>query len=97
MIYDSSHERKHFMVTVFNRRELLQTYDLRQVNDLRELLRANRIVLSVKAAYPRTSFVISESRARTASFGPNRRQEQYIVYVRKADWEYAMHLLRKIE
>lgn len=97
MIYDSSHERKHFMVTVFNRRELLQTYDLRQVNDLRELLRANRIDHSVKAAYPRTSFFTSESRARTASFGPNRRQEQYIVYVRKADWEYAMHLLREIE
>ena len=97
MIYGSSQERKIPMITVFNRRELLQTYDLRQVNDLRELLRANRIDHSVKAAYPRTSFVASESRARTASFGPNRRQEQYIVYVRKADWEYAMHLLRKIE
>ena len=85
------------MVTIFNRRELLMTYDLRQMNDLRELLRANRIDHSVKAAYPRTSFVASESRARTASFGPNRRQERYIVYVRKADWEYAVHLLRKYQ
>ena len=82
------------MVTIFNRRELLMSYDLRQVNDLRELLRANRIDHSVKVAYPRTSFVASESRARTASFGPNRGQERYIVYVRKADWEYAIHLLR---
>ena len=82
------------MITVFNRKELLQTYDLHQVNDLRELLRANRIEYSVKAAYPRTSFVTSESRARTASYGPDRRREQYIVYVRKADWEYAVHLLR---
>ena len=82
------------MITVFSRRELLMTYDLRQVNDLRELLRANRIDHSVKVAYPGTSFITSESRARTASFGPNRRQERYIVYVRKADWEYAIHLLR---
>ena len=81
------------MITVFNRKELLLTYDLRQMNDLRELLRAKRIDHSVKVAYP-ASFVTSESRARTASFGPNRRQEQYIVYVRKADWEYAMHLLK---
>ena len=94
MIYGSSQERKNSMVTIFNRRELLMTYDLRQMNDLRELLRAHRIDHSVKAAYPRTSFVASESRARTASFGPNRRQERYIVYVRKADWEYAIHLLR---
>lgn len=85
------------MIHLFNRKELLQTYDLRQMNDLRELLRANRIDHSVKVAYPRTSFVASESRARTASFGPNRRQEQYIVYVCKADWEYAMHLLRKYQ
>lgn len=85
------------MVNVFNRRELLTTYDLRQVNDFREILRANTIDYYVKAAYPRTAFAMSESRARTASFGPNRRQEQYIVYVRKADWEYALHLLRKIE
>ena len=94
MIYDSSHERKCSMVTVFNRKELLQTYDLRQMNDLRELLRANRIDHSVKVSYPRSSFGTSESRPRTASFGPNRRQEQYIVYVRKADWEYAVYLLK---
>ena len=31
------------MINVFNRKELLLTYDLRQVSDLRELLRANRI------------------------------------------------------
>ena len=83
------------MITIFNRRELLTTEDLRQINDLREILRANKIDYYVKAAYPRTSFAMSESRARTASFGHNRRQERYIVYVRKTDWEYAIHLLRK--
>ena len=83
------------MITVFNRRELLTTGGLRQINDLREILRANRIDYSVKTVYPRASFAVSERRALTASFGHNRRQEQYSVYVRKTDWEYAMHLLRK--
>ena len=53
------------MITVFNRKELLMSYDLRQVNDLREILRANRIDYYVKAASSRTPFAMSESRVRT--------------------------------
>lgn len=84
------------MITVFNRKELLMSYDLRQVNDLRELLRANRIEHYVKASYPRTPFAMSESRARTASFGPARSLERYTVYVRKADYDGALYLLRQL-
>ena len=38
------------MITIFNRKELLMSYDLRQVNNLREILRANRIDYQVKAS-----------------------------------------------
>ena len=41
------------MIHIFNRRELLLSYDLRQVNDIREILRANRIDYHVKVFYPR--------------------------------------------
>ena len=82
------------MITFINRKDLLKSSDLRRVNYIREILLANRIDYYVKAAYPRTSFAMSESRARTASFGPTRQQEQYTVYVRKTDWEHAMYLLR---
>ena len=83
------------MIHIFNRKELLMTYDLRQVSDLRELLRANRIDYHVKASYPRPPYAMGAGSARTSSFGHTRKQEQFTVYVRKTDWEYAMYLLRK--
>ena len=84
------------MIHLFNRKELLMSYDLRQVNDLREILRANRIDYYVKAASSRTPFAMSESRARTASFGPARSLERYTVYVRKADYDRALYLMRQL-
>ena len=76
------------MIHIFNRKELMITYDQREVNHLRELLLANRIDYRIK--------IVNS----TMGAGRNRvsllhRQEQQIVYVHKQDWEYAMHLLRK--
>ena len=84
------------LIHIFNRRELLMTYDLQRVNDLRELLRANRIDYFVKVSGPRSATSIGASRTRIYSFGHNRSPDRYTVYVHKADWEYAMHLLRKL-
>ena len=75
------------MIHFFNRKELLMTYDLREVNRIREILLANRIDYRVKVV----NASIGAGRNRL-SF--SRRQEQHIVYVHKADWEYAMYLLR---
>ena len=83
------------MITIFNRKELLMSYDLRQVNNLREILRANRIDYQVKASYPRSPFSTPAGRTRTAYFGAVRQQERYTVYVRKSDWDRAMYLLRE--
>ena len=82
------------MIHFFNRKELMMTYDLRQANDIREILRANRIDYHVKASYPRSASAIGAGRARTASFGPVRQQERVTVYVHKADYDRAMYLLR---
>ena len=82
------------VIHMFNRRELLMSYDLQQVSDLRELLRANRIDYYVKASGPRSAASIGAGRSRMYSFGHDRNMERYTVYVHKADWEYAMHLLR---
>ena len=84
------------MIHIFNRRELLLSYDLQQVNDLRELLRANRIDCLVKVTGPRSAVSMGASRSRIYSFGHDRSMERYTVYVHKADWEYAMHLLREL-
>ena len=83
------------MITFFNRKELLMTYDLRKVNDVREILRANRIDYYVKASYPRSPFSAPAGRTRAAYFGPVRQQEGYTVYVRKADYDRALYLLRE--
>ena len=77
------------MIHLFNRRELLISYDLRQ-----ELLRANRIDCIVKVSGPRSAASLGAGRSRIYSFGPNRNPDRYTVYVHKADWEYALHLLR---
>ena len=84
------------MIHIFNRRELLMSYDLRQVSDLRELLRANRIDYYVKVSGPRSVASIGAGRSRMYSFGHDRNMERYIVYVHKTDWEYAKHLLKKL-
>ena len=82
------------MIHIFNRRELLLSYDLRQVNDIREILRANRIDYSVKAFYSRSPFSSSAGRTRSAYFGPGSQQERFVVYVHKTDYDRAMYLLR---
>ena len=84
------------MITIFNRKELLMSYDLRQVNNLREILQANRIDYQVKASYPRPASAIGAGRARTASFGSARSLERYTVYVRKEDYDGALYLLRQL-
>ena len=76
------------MITFFNRRELLMTCDPREVNRIREILLANRIHYQVKV-------VNSPMGAGRNRISFSRRPEQHVVYVHKADWEYAMYLLRK--
>ena len=83
------------MIHIFNRRELLMSYDLPQVSDLQELLRGNRIDYYVKVSGPRSAASIGAGRNRMYSFGHDGNLERYTVYVHKTDWEYAQHLLRK--
>ena len=84
------------MIHLFNRRELLISYDLRQVDALRELLRANRIDCIVKVSGPRSAASLGAGRSRIYSFGSNRNPDRYTVYVHRADWEYSLHLLRTL-
>ena len=76
------------MIHIFNRRELLMTCDPGEVNRIREILLTNRIDYRVKVV--NTPMGAGRNRV---SF--SHRPEQHIVYVHRADWEYAMYLLRK--
>ena len=83
------------MIAFFNRRELMITSDLREVNNIRELLLANRIECLVKDFNRRTANSVGAGRARTSAFILGRNQERYMIYVHKEDLEYARYLLRK--
>ena len=83
------------MIHLFNRRELMITGDLRKVNDIRELLTANRIEYLVKDFNQRTAKSLGAGRARTSAVTLGRKQEHYVIYVHKDDQEYAEYLLRK--
>ena len=83
------------MITFFNRKELMITSDLREVNSIREVLAANRIECLVKDFNRRTANFVGAGRARTSAFTLGRNQEHYVIYVHKEDLEYAKYLLRK--
>ena len=76
------------MIHIFNRKELLITFDQQEVNKCRDVLIANRIDYRVK-------IVNSIAGAGRNRISFSRRPEQHIIYVHRADWEYARYLLRK--
>ena len=83
------------MIHIFNRRELIITDDLRAVNNIRELLLANKIEYLVKDSDQTTAKTLGAGRARTSTFTLGRKQAYYVIYVHKDDLEYARYLLRK--
>ena len=83
------------MIAFFNRRELMITSDLREVNNIRELLLANKIEYLVKDSDQTAAKTLGAGRARTSTFTLGRKQAYYVIYVHKDDLEYAKYLLRK--
>ena len=79
------------MITIFNRKELLLTLDMKRQADVRDILAANGIRYSVKVKNP----ILGSSRARVGSFGisPDVSYE-YKIYVHKTDYDYASHLIK---
>ena len=82
------------MITIFNRRELASTYSSARQAALRSALAAAGVDYRFKAV---SHSCASMSRARTGSFGQSPAAElQYIIYVRKADWNVAQAVLRSM-
>ena len=82
------------MITIFNRRELAATYDVRLQARLREALAAANIDYRIRVI---DRGGVALSRARTGSFGQNPvLQLQHILYVHKADFPRAQAILRSL-
>ena len=85
------------MITVFNRKELLITYDMTKQNEVRTLLRDHKIKYDVKVKNLLSpSPMHAGARAHVGSLGMDlTKSYEYKIYVRKADYERALELMRK--
>ena len=82
------------MITIFNRKELLVTFDMKHKGNIRDILSANGIKHTVKVTN-RQSAAGFGSRVRAGSFGMNPNfAYEYKVYVHKDDYDNALRLIR---
>ncbi|MBE5930010.1 MAG: hypothetical protein E7268_02985 [Lachnospiraceae bacterium] len=85
------------MITLFNRKKLTVTYDINEQARIRTLLAGEGIDYSVKTVNRLSSSSFSAgSRVRTGTYGQNTEAMiEYIIYVKKADYERAGKLIQK--
>ena len=78
------------MLTIFNRKELLISFDMKRVADVREILAADGIDYYVKVDSRQGGL----SRGRTGTLGQDPKyMYEYVIYVRKENWERAKYLI----
>jgi len=85
------------MITLFNRKKLTVTYDINEQARIRTLLAGEGIDYSVKTVNRLSSSSFSAGRrVRTGTYGQNTEAMiEYIIYVKKADYERAGKLIQK--
>ncbi|MFT4107873.1 MAG: hypothetical protein QM657_19145 [Lacrimispora sp.] len=79
------------MITIFNRKELTSTFDMKTQVKVRELMAQYHIPYSYKVINRKSPSPFSAgSRARTGTFGENLQLAyEYTIYVKKIDYEKA--------
>lgn len=85
------------MITIFNRKELCITFDMKEQARVRDILAANKIDYIVKTINRMSpSPMAAGSRARTGTLGQNTdTMYEYKIYVHKTDYEEAYRLICK--
>lgn len=83
------------MITIFNRKKLIITYDMKKQNEIRALLTGNNIEYDIRTTNCSGSpSVRSASRTYAGSVGVNPDAAyEYNIYVRKEDYEKAAALI----
>ena len=81
------------MITIFTRKELLVTFDMKRQIDVRDILSANGVKYVVKVINRQNAAILGSSRARTGSFGVNTDLSyEYKIYIHKKDYDNALRL-----
>lgn len=83
------------MITIFNRKMLISTYDMKKQEEIRNLLGQFKIPYSINVVNRKSpSPFYTGSRARMGTFGENLKLEyQYTIFVKKADYEKAYAII----
>lgn len=83
------------MITIFNRKELLVTFDMKHQGNVRDILATNGINYTVKVTNRQNAAIMGSSRARVGSFGMSSNLAyEYKIFVHKNDYDNAMGLIR---
>lgn len=85
------------MITIFNRKEVCITYDMKRQAEVREILQRENIDYRIKVINRKTQispFSIAGTRAYTGSHGNRMMEYEYHIFVHKDDYERALYLLR---
>lgn len=84
------------MITIFNRAELIITYDMKKQADVRNILSANNISYIIRTRnLTATGIGNTNTRTRVGSFGVDTNSSyEYKIYVKKKDFEQARYLIK---
>lgn len=83
------------MITIFNRKELIITMDMKRQADVRNILSSNGVEYVLKVMNLNRSTKFGSSRAHMWSYGVNQNFcYEYRIYVHKDDLEWARYLIR---
>lgn len=83
------------MITVFNRRELIVTMDMKRQSDIRNILCDNHIDYVVKTTNLQRASGVGSGRSLAGSFGINQDYScEYKIFVHKNDYGKAENLIK---
>ena len=82
------------MITIFNRKELIITMEMKRQSEVRDILSQNGIDYTVKTTNLQAAAVVGSQRGRTGNFGINQDSYEYKIYVHKKDFQRAVSLIR---
>ena len=85
------------MITIFNRKEICLTYDIKRQAEVRDILQGAGIDYRIRTINrTNTVAVRAGTRAYTGTIGRDQMWDyEYHIYVHKDDYEEAMYLIRE--
>ena len=83
------------MLTLYNRKELLITMDMKRQSEVREILTAHGIEYKVQTTNRESPTAFERQRVHSGSLGIDQNQVyEYKIYVNKKDYDAAIGLIR---